>query len=338
MEVHNRDVFPTHDVQNLYSLLAPLISNSLIDKPFSAHEEAANRAKQHFHRRGRLALVLVLASTVFTVAQRLVVPTFSGLELVSSGFVLCGLTGLAIQIHLLVKKQKQIWLRHRFAAERLRSIKFQGYQFAMISASRDDLRKKVDAFYSREVAALENELNAGYSALVNFSPGKGIAEHWTKAVSASNSDIGVMAKDAYRNLRIAYQRRFAESEVLTLQQKQRVGYTAADILYLSGGVLAIAALTSKIIFPNASGVSNWIDFLAITAFVVGLVKTIMDNASLAETSKVRYEDYLRALDECETEIREDKSDFSTIVRRIERVVLGELSDFCQSASQISYRL
>jgi hypothetical protein len=109
-------------------------------------------------------------------------------------------------------------------------------------------------------------------------------------------------------------------------------------LYLLGAGLAVAALISKLVRPDDTGVSNWIDFVAIAAFVIGLLKTILDNASLGETSKARYDDYVQSLDECEGELNAESASFPDVVRRIERVVMGEFSQFCQSASRISYRL
>lgn len=338
MEVHNRDIFPTAELADAFSLVAPVVVNSLLDAPFLAHEKAANEAKLRFHRQGRLAILLVLLSTLFTVAERLVIPPFPGIRQVSIAFVLLGIIGLVIQVRLLLTKQKQVWLCHRFAAERLRSIKFQAYPLAVISESTQDLQDQANAFYSKQVSILDSELNAGYSAFVNFSPHRGLAEKRVAGGTPKNAAIAAAAREAYKELRISYQRRFAEGEILQIQQHERIGYTAADILYLSGAVLAVAALTCKVLYPEAADLISWIDFLAIAGFVGGMVKTIMDNASLVETSKVRYEDYLHALSECEGELESEGADFPEIVHRIERVVLGELSDFCQAAAHISYRL
>jgi hypothetical protein len=338
MQVHNRDVFPAPETQKIYGLVKPLIANVLIDGPFLDHENAANQAKRNFHKNGRLAMSLVLLSTLFTVLDGLVLRSLGNLEALSILFIVLGILGLCLQVYLLVTRKKQDWLQHRFAAERLRSIKFQAYQLAAVAQSEDDLREKVNDFYSKEAARLDSELNAGYSALMNFSPGKSLARDWVASNPPANAMIGVCAADAYHDLRILYQKRFAEGQILQLQQRQRIGYTAADILYLSGAGLAITALMCKTAFPSAAVLRSWVDFSAVAAFVLGLMLTIMDNASLVETSKVRYEDYVRALEECQHELKSANASFPDVVRRIERVALEELSDFCQAASQISYRL
>ncbi len=337
MEIHNRDLFPPEDLKKLYSAVEPLIVNPLVDAPFKKHERAAVEAKKSYHRFGRLAAVFVLISVLFTVAESLVIPPFCGLRFVVIPFLGIGMVGLGIQVHLLITKKKHLWLIHRFAAERIRSMKFQAYPLAMSAATREQLEHQVGAFYEHEIARLEMELNSGEASLQLFSPAKAVTQFSTR-LTAANAAIGDAAREAYRELRIAYQKRFATGEIQKLQVQQRIGYTTADILYLSGASLAIASLICISLFPNAIVISHWIDFLAVTGFILGLMNTIMENASLAESSKARYEEYLRALDECEEELTAESARFPEIVRRIERVALEELGDFCRAASKISYRL
>jgi hypothetical protein len=338
MQVHNRDVFPTQDIQQLYGPIEPIVTNELVDRPFSAHETEATRMKRQYHRRGRIALLLVLLSAMFTLAEALILPDFYGDHLVSILFVICAVIGLVIQIHLIWKKKKQSWLLHRFAAERLRSIKFQAYPLALHASSTPDLQTRVNAFYTAEVARLQMELNAGYSVLSRFSPRKAVAKLPPPAASAPDPQIISAAQNAYRELRLNYQIRFATGEIQLLQEKQRIGYTSSDVLYLFGAGLTAAALACKVLSPSAANVSDWIDFSAVTAFMLSLFKAILDNASLAETSKARYEDYVRALEDSDAELIPADGGFSEQVRRIERVALEELAHFCQAGSQISYRL
>lgn len=135
-----------------------------------------------------------------------------------------------------------------------------------------------------------------------------------------------------------YQRRLAVDEIESLKQSRRVGSTIADILYMLGVALTVCALTVTVAVPAAVTLARWIDFLAVAAFVVGLLKAIMDNASLGEISQVRYEDYVRTLNECDEELAQEGANFPNVVRRIERTALGELAQFCQAALRISYRL
>jgi hypothetical protein len=85
-------------------------------------------------------------------------------------------------------------------------------------------------------------------------------------------------------------------------------------------------------------VSNWIEFFAVSSFIVGLSKTILDNASLAESSEARYQSYIEAITDCDNDLTAEKASLPEVVRRIERLALDELGEFGQSASRISYRL
>jgi hypothetical protein len=336
VEVHNRDLFPGQDLQDLYRAISPIIVNPLVDDQFNLHEEAAKKAKAAYHVRGRLGMLLVLSSAVFTVAEALVIPAFPGLDQLSIAFVVLGLVGLGIQIQLILSKKKEEWLVHRFAAERLRSIKFQAYRLAMIVRSVAELARAADSFYQEAIASLNSELNMGRTAISQFSPAKSVVKV-AKVTTPVDETIHAAALKAYRQLRMLYQRGFAAAEVDSLASRQRVGYTAADILYLLGASLSVIALLCKVFSADAM-LSNWIDFLAVFSFIVGLIKTLMDNASLAETSKVRYEDYVQAIDECDAELDRENAKLPEVVWRFERIVLDELRQFCQSASQISYRL
>ncbi len=47
---------------------------------------------------------------------------------------------------------------------------------------------------------------------------------------------------------------------------------------------------------------------------------------------------MQRLEEGDAELKADGAGFSMVVRRIERTALEELSEFCQQALRISYRL
>ena len=342
MDVDNRDIFPAQHLVDIYGLVKPLLVNPIIDQAFQARERTAVTAKTGYHRQGRLGMILVLISMLITLASASALPLFpnfeSRFEVLSFAAIGFGALGLFLQIHLILTRRKQTWLLNRFAAERLRSIKFQAYVLAEV-ASPSDLQHRVDAFLIAEIAKLESELNTGAAALRLFSARAATVKASPKGTGIeAQSDIAAAAQAAYHELRINYQKRFAAGEVEAVNTAQRITVTAADLLYLAGAMLIIGGLVTKLLLPEAKALPHWIDFFGLSAFVVGLLKTIMDNASLAETSRARYEDYIQEIQECETELAEELADFPSMVRRIERVVLAELGQFCQEASRISYRL
>lgn len=336
MEVHNRDVFPAPDLRQAYQAIEGLLDNPAVDEAFRRHEAAAVRAKAIYHRLGRAGMMLIVGSALFTVAEALVLPDFLGREALSVLLVVLGGVGIGLHAYLLATGVKSQWLLSRFAAERLRSLKFQAYPLALEATTGADLVARVAAFSSHETARLAAELNAGEAALRLYAPARGLAD--LPVAPLPSATLADAAKRAYAELRINYQKRFATSEIEALRRAGRSSYTAADILYLLGAVLTIAALVCKIALSKEDGVSHWIDFLAVGAFILGLGQSIMDHASLSETSEARYVAYVETIKDCETALAQDAADFPEIVRRIERVALEELWQFCQAANLINYRL
>lgn len=327
-------MFPSADLLALYQPAAVVMKNDALDRRFAQHENNAAKAKRTYHALGRGAVLLVLVSAIFTLAQVFgFLP--GGNRMLAALMAVLGCCGLAIQLYLFVSGNKSRWLLNRFAAERLRSLKFQA--FAIVSDSRDaaDLQARVKEFYGAQLARLEMELNAGEAALGLFLPIDAIACK-PCAVSVNPNLIGA-ARHAYRELRIVYQRRFAASQIGKLRTTERVATSAADFLYLSGAILTVLGLLAFALqYPLAT--IRLIEFVAAAAFVVGLSKTVLDNASLAEASKSRYEQYLQAIDACDSQLMQDDGNFSEIVCQFERLALEELGQFCRAASHISYRL
>lgn len=338
MKTHNSDMFPEPATLSLYSALAPLLRNSIVDDPFLFHESESTAAKRRYHFFGRLGMILVVGSTLFTVADALLFSP-SGLQngLIDSLMILLGIVGIGLQIWLLQTKQKQRWLVNRYAAERLRSIKFQAYPLARRARDTEELSRIVQKFYAAQIMRLQMELNARDAVLAMFSPASSVILRDVFAKS-SNDVLCALASDAYKDLRINYQKRFAADESKILQGRRRLGYASADLLYVTGVLLVFAALIIRIFFLSSVDLSRWIDFFAIAAFVLGLAKSLIDNASLSETSEVRYEQYVKSLETSETRSALLGASFGEIVRDIECVVLEELSQFCLEADRISYRL
>jgi hypothetical protein len=338
MESHNQDVFAPNELIKLFDVCRPVFTNPRIDAAFLRYERIAVAAKRNYHRQGRIGGVLVLVSVLFTVAEALIIPVeIPVMGILSFAAILIGILGVGVQIHLIMTGKKKSWLVSRFAAERLRSIKFQAYQLAYVARSEDDLAARVDAFYVAELSRLHSELNAGEAALSLFSPKVAVTKLETpmRPVSAA---LSTAMQDSYRELRLKYQLRFATGEIQKLRNSQRVGYALADILYMTGAILSIVALISKLFGPFRAEVANGINFAAIAAFIVGLTLTIFENASLSESAMSRYEDYVRALQEQMRDLSTEHVSFPEMVRRIECVVMGEFGEFCSAASRISYRI
>lgn len=337
MEKHNSDLFPGRETLELYSTIAPLIQNPIVDEPFKIREASALRAKHSYHFQGRVGMLLIVISSLFTLAEALVLPPFAGRAVAGIAMIVFGVAGMAIQVRLLLVRRKQDWLLNRFAAERLRSIKFQAFPLADSAVDVNDLQRVVNEFYARETTRLAAEMNARDAALALFSP-KAAVQILKSPKKPVNDALGTKARDAYRELRIAYQLRFAADEVASLRRRQRVSFATADLLFIGGTMLILFALFCRMTLPELSALSRWLDFLALSAFVLGLANSLFENASLTETSQTRYEHYIRELSDADRDLSEEEASLVQAVSVIEGLALDELEQFCLEASKITYRI
>jgi hypothetical protein len=337
MQTPNRDMFVTESTQRQFKTVAPLIVAPEIDQEFLKRNKAANTAKRRYHRFGQLAIVLVAMSAIFTIAEALILPEF--LNNIALKFAAVGMagTGITLQCILILTKQKQKWLINRFAAERLRSLKFQAFILAQTAQDTKDLQNLVQSFSQKELARLENELNTGIAVLRNFSPVKALTDIAAPA-KPKNADLASLAREAYTELRVQYQKNFALSEVTNFSGRRRWFNSTQDMIYLAAAAFTFLSIGIKLAGPNVIGIdTGWIDFLAVTLFVLGATEAIMDNALLEEQSQTRFEQYVRDIEEIANGPKLGETNLSRLVLDMERICLNELDVFCRAADRISYR-
>ncbi len=337
MQTPNRDLFATDTTQSHYKLITPLIHLAILDDVFIGHERQANAAKKRYHYLGQIAILLVAASAIFTIAEALILKGILNNVILKFAAVTMAGIGIVLQWYLIGTKQKQKWILNRFAAERLRSLKFQAFQLAQSAKNTDHLETLTQTFVQKHLARLENEMNAGIAVLKNFSPGT-VMEPMKLPKKAAHAGIATMAREAYMELRVAYQRNFALGEVVAFSGRRRIFNSTQDMIYLGAAVFAFISLGVKIAEPVWTGLDTaWIDFTAVTLFILGSTEAIMDNALLEEQSQTRYEQYVRDIEEASQ--TKDGQDISLpqLVTNMERVCLNELDLFCRAADRISYR-
>jgi hypothetical protein len=78
--------------------------------------------------------------------------------------------------------------------------------------------------------------------------------------------------------------------------------------------------------------------MIVLLFIVGVSKVMLDNASLSDRSKARFEQYVRDLEIVGSELKAKGSPLSAIVDRVELIALQEFDTFCRAAREINYRL
>lgn len=341
MQISNRDLFPTSATKTQYEEIIPLIDQPLIDGEFLRHDRAAIGAKKQYHRFGQLAIVLVALSAIFTIAEALVLPVLFQNVVLTYLAVTMAFVGIVLQCYIIFTHQKKKWLLNRYASEYIRSLKFQSFVLAHEAKDKNHLSELVNAYAVKQIARLQNQLNAGYAILTDFSPGK-ISEQLRPATrkTASNPELSALALEAYLELRFDYQKNFSLNNVEAFKVRRRWFTSSQDMIYLTAAIMAFISLGAKVLTnAGASIPTDWIDFSAITLFILGATEAIMDNALLEEQSQVRYEQYVRELSETHTRLDNLRKSqiLPDYVLNIELVCLGELGEFCRSAERISYR-
>lgn len=333
MQEPNRDIFPTPAMLERFPNITPLLKNEAIEAAFNRHEALSVSGKRWFHRLGLVSMVLIGGSAIYTIAEALLFKG-AGNPAISIAAAISAAIGIAAQIYTLAAKVKSKWLVNRFACERLRSIKFQAYSLAATARDEAELAQRTRQLTATELAKLESELNMGISIFEAFVPEKCVSVP-APGAGPANPDITGEAMTAFRELRLIYQDRYAAAELHRLRENRRVFHSAADILYFSGACLVLLSLLAKIV-PGLP-ISAWVDFLAISAFVLSISKTVLDSATLTEPSTARFVRYREDIAEVERRI-EHGATLDMVVPQMERIALGELEEFCDASKSINYRL
>ena len=332
----NLDVFPTEETRKLYAGIRSLLDNPTIDGAFTKFERRAVQSKSSFHFLGRLAISLIAISAVYAIADALIIPEFESKIWLNVFLGLGAACGIGLQIYLLITNKKAAWLLNRFAAERLRSLKFQAFAFADIAKDEKELSELVATFSEKETAKLENELNAGFSTLDTFRPSVSLAIPKSQG-KPINVELNEQAFDAYQELRVNYQLRFAASEIHRLKSGQRYIASFSDILFLAGASLVLASLALKVFATSADTAGAWVDFLASAIFISAIASAILDHGGLSSRSESRFVDYRAAIQEF-PKAYPSRTGILGLIRKMEFAALEELRSFSESSKMISYRV
>lgn len=338
MDIANRDMFPSEATLARFSEIEPLLVNPLLDDAFRRHDARALRGKRLYHRMGRLAMLLIAASAVYTIAFALVLEEGVWTQRLTLVAAICAIVGIVFQTFIVVTRQKEAWLLNRFASERIRSLKFQSFHLGDNARDAAGLLRSVEAFSAQHLSRLENDLNTGMAVLERFSPDAALDTPPPSRLPDADPDMARQSREAYEELRVRYQTNFASGEISKLRGRMRAVTSLQDVMYFAAVAFAILSLGIKVVDIDHNIPTDWVDFMAVTLFVAGATKAIADNALLDEQSQGRYESYLRQLDHASTRAEQDERDLDGLVDAVERVSLNELDLFCQDALRVSYRI
>ncbi|MEQ1817811.1 MAG: hypothetical protein ABL871_04310 [Terricaulis sp.] len=342
MEEFNRDMGVSEDFVDAHVAIRPLLSNAKIERWFKRYDRAAVLWKKAYEFFGALSLVCIAAAALYLGYRLALAPTYGVLRELDAAGVIVGAVGLISQLVLIFAQLRDRWLLSRFAAERLRCLKFQAFR-ALFEPQRDpDLALAVDRHAEREVAGLRQELRAGYTAIGAFSPSATLPV-WT-ASREGEADILQQAREVYDDLRIAMQLQHFEGRIEIARKKEQSPGALSDWVFVLASLLTLTELSLNGLHLVANFdapeipafIQPWWWFVVWSLFVISAVLAIYGQARVQRVDADRYEQYRREIVEVRNQKVADWTSFASRVYAMELIALRELQDFCRDQRYFGY--
>jgi hypothetical protein len=342
--VANRDVNPSDQLVAIYPELRCLLRNEAISAAFASFEERAVRWKRFYTFFGRLSLIAVLLAMVSFDYQITLKHVYGGPPFLAGIAAAFAATGLVSQALLGLTHAKDRWLAARFGAERLRCFKFQLFLALEEVSDAESLAARVKHRTSEGLAALEQELMGGRSAIMEFSPFDVLSPSRHKAAHSSRK-LQDEAASAYDLLRFTVESQHFEDRFRAHDSGTRFPSLLAEFSFMSGAVLASIGILTALLPTawhlsqtlTAPQVMGWVNFLTWLLFVLSAVVAIHERGSAHQQNAERYVTYGR-------EVRRIRANATThmpasffeAVREMEHLMLREIQDFCRDVKHSNY--
>lgn len=342
--VANRDINPSDQLASTYPDLACLIHNDAISEAFAGFEKLAVRWKHIYVFFGRLSLIAVLLAMISYDYQITLKSIYGAPPFLAGMAAAFAAIGLFSQALLGLTHAKDRWLTTRFAAERLRCFKFELFTVLEEVSDAEELATRVKQRTAEGLAALEQELMGGRSAILEFSPFDVMSPPRKKPAHASKKLLDDAAA-AYDILRFTVEIQHFEDRFRHHDRESKFPSLLSEFSFMSGAVLACIGILTTLLpvggglsqFLTAPGVMEWVDFLTWMLFVLSAVVAIHERGSAHQQNAERYVTFGR-------EIRRIRANATThtpthffdAVREMEHLMLREIQDFCRDVKHSNY--
>ena len=344
-ETGNQDISPgevtRNEMRGTYPHAAPLLTNSVMAEGFQGHEDLALNQKHFFERLSIGALIAIGGAVIYSYAQiRLdLVATAPGW--LNTLVLVLGSAGLIVEFVIWRLGSKKKWLRNRFAAEYIRSLKFQCFYVACSVDNVGHLATATDKVSTAYLKFLEAKLQAP-DPLSVFDARRALQLNAQDFVDGSETGDAIFreAVAAYRLWRIGYQKSFADSQIRKLRPSILLFKSLSEGLLFVGTIVALAEIAFSV-FPALSTLpiaTFPLDLVSVTLFVISAISYVIENGTARKQNSDRYEQYSRDLTGLLERDVTTREEFIALITEAEQVILRELEDFCRDASRISYRL
>ena len=342
--INNRDINPSNRLIVAYPDLACLIRNEAISAAFAGFEKTALRWKGLYVFFGRLSLIGILLAMVsldYQITLKSVYgapPFLAGLAAAFAG------TGLFSQAFLSLTHAKDRWLSARFAAERVRSLKFHLFTALEEVSDAESLEAKVKQRTDEGLATLEQELMGGRSAILEFSPFDVLSPPKKKAAHTSKKLLDDAAT-IYDTLRFSVESQHFEDRFRAHDHESKFPSLLSEFSFMAGAVLAGIGILIALLPPQwrlsqivtAHEILAWVDFLTYLLFVISAVVAIHERGSAHQANAERYVTYGREIRRIRTNsVTHMPTSFFEAVREMEHLMLREIQDFCRDVKHSNY--
>lgn len=339
----NRDIKPYARLALAFPALKPVIDNREVADAFAVHETAAVRWKALYTLLGRTALVCIFLVMAFFAYSFIPGRLYATAESLRAFFAVIAALGLGSQLVLIFGRIKERWLVERFAAERLRCLKFQAFAVVAVCEDASELAPKVAAFTNENLARLEQEILGGRSALHEFSP----SEQSIKLKSQGFGAPPELVRDAfsvYDTLRLEVQLQHFGEQARLSEERARMPSFLSELAFGLGAVLAfidICAATWKGLGHGGMSAAGpfelWLAFFTLLLFIASAVLAIYQRGAANIADAERYKHYAREIRRVrEHGVPESAEAFFRTVEQTEQIELRELFDFCRDVAHSSY--
>ena len=342
--VNNRDVNPSDQMVTAYPDLTCLLRNEVISEAFAGFEDRALRWKGIYVFFGRLSLIAVMLAMVSFDYQITLKSIYGTPPFMNSLAAAFAATGLFSQAFLGLTHAKDRWLAARFAAERLRCFKFQLFTVLEEVTDAETLAARVKLRTSEGLAALEQELMGGSSAILEFSPFDVLLPPKKKPAHGSTKLLEDAAS-VYEILRFTVESQHFEDRFRAHDSETKFPSAVSEISFMSGAVLAFIGILTALLpagwhlsrVLTAHEVVQWVDFLTWMLFVLSAVVAIYERGSASQQNAERYVTFGREVRRIRTYATTHMpGSFFEAVREMEHLMLREIQDFCRDVKHSNY--
>ena len=331
----NHDIKPLKKLSKKYPRFKGLITNMAIVRQFTVYEDAANSWKRIYNFLGKGGLVCIFLVMAALDCRLVLHTTVLDDPWISFALALLAVIGLVMELALIFQGIKEKWLVNRYAAERVRCLKFQTFLLAGQHAV-TDLTAAVDDYTEKNLVLIEESMD---TAMDNFNP-KLVMFPPDGSLAGWNEQDRRDFIAIHDSLRFGWQEAHFKKLAKSLGRKERLPASLGGMVFIVGGFLALGELATSFPWPvlQVSPVAHaWLNFSTLLTFILSATIAIWERGDAKRPHKDRYRRYAAEVGRLRERLRhQTPAHVLSVMAEMEREELQELHDFLRDVHHSSY--